>query len=552
VTGDGADQVIDGSGLDHPAFAEVILRADAAGGDDTLIGSRQTDWLAGGIGHDRAVLPARGPGDSYVEAEVVQVQGTTGDDSITLYDSFSFTSWTPTYYPTISWADPAPVSGQVLFTSRIEIWSGAGDDTILVTAWQSAMPRLTIDGGAGDDTIQMGHQRIDEDIAAGTGANTLRGAAAADVFLTTSNRDTIDGRGGTNKILDRGPRAGGRTILPATNGGTYAYDLAVDGDVGVVRVRPPRAGGSYRFTTSSNRTGQQEVPSSENLQIRQLAANGPSDSTLFDVVAGPRTVLGGKAGSQDLADITIPSGAWGRRDEAGLTVITPDDTAYRAIDVVGMDEVSVHGPWTDPVEGFVHRSVRDLLFTFPDDDGRAQRTAAIKAGTLTRSGFVDEMMGLDAYVGLDVDRVFLKYLQRSADPSGRAYWIRSLQSGKALWRFRAQLFGSNEYFAKAGGTNAAYVEQAYTDVLDRGPDPSGQAYWTSKLDNGADRGSVALQFINSPEARRRLVDDQYLRFLDRLPTAGEQASWVAKLPTASGEQQLVRTLALSSEYLGPT
>ena len=75
-----------------------------------------------------------------------------------------------------------------------------------------------------------------------------------------------------------------------------------------------------------------------------------------------------------------------------------------------------------------------------------------------------------------------------------------------------------EYFTKAGGTNALYVAKAYEDVLGRKPDPSGQVYWTNKLNNGADRGSVALQFINSPEARRRLVDDQFLRFLARFPT----------------------------------
>ena len=45
---------------------------------------------------------------------------------------------------------------------------------------------------------------------------------------------------------------------------------------------------------------------------------------------------------------------------------------------------------------------------------------------------------------------------------------------------------------------------------------------TSEIYNlriGADRGSVALQFINGSEFRRYLIDEQFLRFLDRLPTA---------------------------------
>ncbi len=92
------------------------------------------------------------------------------------------------------------------------------------------------------------------------------------------------------------------------------------------------------------------------------------------------------------------------------------------------------------------------------------------------------------------------------------------------------------------------MAKAYADVLGRAPDPSGQTYWTNKLNNGADRGSVALQFIDSPEARRRVVDDQFLRFLDSLPNAEEQASWVAALPSVNGEQALIVALVSSTEY----
>jgi hypothetical protein len=148
--------------------------------------------------------------------------------------------------------------------------------------------------------------------------------------------------------------------------------------------------------------------------------------------------------------------------------------------------------------------------------------------------------------------VFVKYLRRAADPGGKAFWINSLDNGKALWRFRAQLFGSNEYFTKAGATNEAYVVRAYNDALGRDPDPSGRTFWTNRLNNGADRGSVALQFINSPEARRRLVDDQFLRFLDRLPTPTEQTTWVAQIPTADGELRLIAFLASSNAYFTRT
>ena len=88
-------------------------------------------------------------------------------------------------------------------------------------------------------------------------------------------------------------------------------------------------------------------------------------------------------------------------------------------------------------------------------------------------------------------------------------------------------------------------------MLGRLPDPSGRAYWTGKLDSGADRGSVALQFINSAEFRRFIVDDQFLRFLDRKATTAEQDTWAPKITgTATGEQDLIAFLAASPEYYG--
>ncbi|MCU1369801.1 MAG: Hemolysin-type calcium-binding protein [Ilumatobacteraceae bacterium] len=125
----------------------------------------------------------------------------------------------------------------------------------------------------------------------------------------------------------------------------------------------------------------------------------------------------------------------------------------------------------------------------------------------------------------------------------------SLQNGKSLRQFRAQLFGSNEYFTKAGGTNARFVVKAYEDVLGRAPDAAGQTYWTNKIDDGTERGLVARQFLSSPEARRSIVKDQFLRFLDRYPTPAETDTWVAALgSSSSGEQDLIAFLGASSAY----
>jgi len=214
-----------------------------------------------------------------------------------------------------------------------------------------------------------------------------------------------------------------------------------------------------------------------------------------------------------------------------------------------VESYRVHGPWTDRNQGFVHRVHRDLLFRFLSDAQRDAIRTQLANGGRTRAQVTASIVSTDEYRGLDVDRVFVSYLQRPSDPSGRTYWIGSLRNGKSLRQFRAQLFGSNEYFTKSGGTNEAFMVAAYADVLGRLPDPSGQDYWVRKLNNGTERGLVARQFLASTEARCNIVKDQFLRFIDRQPTTDEATFWVSVLgSSASGEQDLVAFLANSNAY----
>jgi len=568
VTGDAANQTIDGSGLDAAAFtAGPTLNASGGQGADTIIGTKRADSISGGADRDLIVLHASATPDAALDGwghangtiDDVRFIGTDGDDTIRLTRAlnpfYPYFNSSDRYVGAISWSSNGVTAVTLIPNpSAVDVRSGTGDDHI-ATDEPLTVTELSADGGAGNDVIDPGSLRA-LTLDGGTGTNQITGSPNRDTIITRSETDTVDGRGGIDWIVDASPRLGRQTLVP--DAGTDSFQLDLDGDLGAVRLRPTGATSTARLTSSLSRSGQRVLgPEISELVLHQTATGGPADGTLFDAVLSPGRWIAfrGQPGGQDLADITVPFGDWTRTDEAGLTVITPDDQGFdglRSVTLEDLDEISVHGPWTDANEGFVHRVVRDLLNTFIDDAGRAQRTAALADGTATRAGFVDEIMGDDWYRGYDVERTFVKYLRRSADPSGKAYWINAVANGRPLWRFRAQLLGSNEYFTKAGGTNAAYVTKAYNDVLGRNPDPSGQAYWTAKLAAGADRGTVALQFINAAETRRRLVDDQYLRFLDRLPTTAEQNAGSTLLLTATGEQQLIRSLAIGTEYFQRT
>ncbi|MFN8018154.1 MAG: DUF4214 domain-containing protein [Acidimicrobiales bacterium] len=544
VFGDDGGQTIDARAFDDVAtFAqEPRLATTTAGGEDIVYGTHSPDIVQTGAADDQYWMAGDDTAADTIDLgsggyDALVATGTSGDDTIAVSSAFGTTTVTIAFDPGVT----STADGVEVFS----VDGGPGDDTLTSAGIVNSefVVSTTLVGGPGDDQI-----------TGGAGPTYLYGGPGTN-DLTTLHRATIDTSSDTDHIAlgdsdssmndDGSAHYGGRTI---TGGSGLARHFAIFRDCDVVlRSRPD--GGSVRQTASLCRPGQQVLPPVVDRDYPVFAGTLP-DRSLFDVVLAPGIADYGVNGeTNDLLDVTVPVGTFHIEDLGfGNKRVVTDSPSYNNVDASQIDAISVHGPWTDKAEGFAHRATRDLLFRFPTEASRKQTAAKLTAGTLTRSTFVASLMGTDEYRGLDVDRVFVQYLRRKADSGGRSYWIGSIRKGKALWRFRAQLLGGNEYFAKAGGTNAKYVAASYADALGRAPDPGGLAYWTGKLDKGADRGSVALQFLNSPEARRRRVDDQFLRFLDRYPVASEQATWVAALPSATGEQDLIAYLAGTASY----
>ncbi|MGN6696431.1 MAG: DUF4214 domain-containing protein, partial [Aquihabitans sp.] len=401
-------------------------------------------------------------------------------------------------------------------------------------------------GGEGDDHLTAGIKP--GSLFGNEGTNTLTGGLAVDTFISYSETDTIEANGAGADVLYDGQsgRSGGRTITGST---LYAYEQDQDGCDAQSRVRPDPSG--TKVISSLCRPGTQTVPfgvSKVRLDFDDaINTKALADLTLQDDLA---LEVDGDAALDDLVDVTIQTGGWTVSESGGTTTIDPAHSDYANVTLrdIGTTKYLVHNPWSDKNQGFGHRVIRDLLFRFPSAAERDGIRSSLANGSKTRAQVVAGIMNTDEYRGNDVDRVFVRFLRRTPDPSGRAYWINALRNGRSLQKFRAQLFGSNEYFVKAGNTNASFVRAAYFDVLGRLPDPSGEAYWTKKIDNGADRGSVANAFLASTEARRAIVKDQYQRFALRLPTTTESEQWVGKLAGVTGERDLIAFLAASTAY----
>ena len=546
VNGDGGAQSVVGRALNDPAFAaNPRIEANLAGGNDTLVDTKRADVISMGAGNDWV----------YTTLGAAEISLDLGSDT----DTLAATTLVAASVDAVSTGGTVGIAQNSSSGLSSTLASGAevlylfgsdDDDTLDVAgvSLSSTIDEVSLLGQGGDDLLIGGP--VTHTIYGGTGTNRFEmGSAPSSAAWSDSETDTIVGSSsGGGWIYDTTSlRSGGRTFEGL---GQYYRVVAYanEGDT-VARIRPT-VGGDLLRTYSLNRPGQQVIPGGVGNATISLGYVGQvTHRNVVDVVATATPVnVSGELASTDILDVTVPTGAWTTSGTLANYTIDPADGSLATITAQRLADVRVHQPWTNANQGFAHRVHRDLMFAFATDEWRDATRDHLTAGSKTRLQVAQGLMDTDEYRGLDVDRVFVKYLRRTSDPSGRTYWINRLREGRALWRFRAQLFGSPEYFNKAGGTNESYVVKAYSDVLGRAPDPSGRAYWTNKLNNGADRGSVALQFINSPEARRRLVDDQFLRFLDRYPTAAEQTTWVAQIPSSDGEQRLVAFLVNSSAY----
>ena len=549
VIGDASSQIVLGDELNAAVFAaHPHLEVTLGAGHDTATGTARADSFTMGGDADTVTISATSAADTLVDLgggnDTLDVVGTALADTIT--------------------ATSTNANGKVGVTNsggtrttnatsieNLTLEGGNGNDTLTSAGVSNAsnIDRVELDGDLGNDTLTAGPTGSYE--YGGNGSNVFDGGTGPDQFTTTSDTDVIHRHtsGSDDQIIDSAnPRSGGRTIDGQTFSSYTQIDTGCDAQV---RLRPGTSTG-HVVTSALCRPGIATLDPFVDPITVDLATGETTDNRgLVDVDITGRIgfVVHGDAQQDDLVDVTISTGSWTTSGSVpGSITVTPTTPLLGVVAATSIGAISIHNPWTNANQGFAHRVIRDLEFRFP---GAAERDAirdSLANHTKTRPQVISSLMDTDLYRGLDVDRVFVKFLHRTADPSGRTFWINGLRNGKGLRKFRAQLFGGNEYFTKAGGTNAAFVDHAYADVLGRLPDPSGRAYWLHKLNTGTERGLVANAFLSSTDARRQIVKDEFLRFVLRFPTTAEEDQWIPTLQEVQGEPTLIAFLAASGAY----
>ena len=151
------------------------------------------------------------------------------------------------------------------------------------------------------------------------------------------------------------------------------------------------------------------------------------------------------------------------------------------------------------------------------------------------------------YANLTVAQDYQAVLGRVPDPSGMKTWSDGIMSGAVRSEdLQMMLYSSAEFFAKAGGTNATYVDALYKGILGRTAGPAEIALWTDAVSTQGKFG-VTQGFWKSYESALRRVGSGYQRYLGRPADPAGLATWPVVLLTR-GEGEFRSQLVGSQEY----
>lgn len=273
----------------------------------------------------------------------------------------------------------------------------------------------------------------------------------------------------------------------------------------------------------------------------------PPYSTSRREAGGPITGLHFKCQTRTV-DQAVAEGAYGTWTPTAAQILRME--RIHPDGVCDYDRVDAGDPRADvdptPLETFVEQIHRDLVGREPSPDERATALERLRGG-LPRGAFVAELIRHPEARERTITEAYQQVLGRGPDAAGLAFWDARLEAGFTRTALFANLLNSGEVYRKAGSTPEGYVVKVYEVLLDRAVEPGGEAHWVAALDSGTRRWFLARAVYGSAESRRLRAADAYQTFLGRSPDAGGLAHWSSRLTTVD-DLDLAVTLAASREY----
>lgn len=110
-------------------------------------------------------------------------------------------------------------------------------------------------------------------------------------------------------------------------------------------------------------------------------------------------------------------------------------------------------------------------------------------------------------IGQFVSRLYNTCLNRDPDAGGFRFWVNAAKAGEVDGTAMAKNFILCDEMQAKNLSNEDFVEILYIAFMGRTSDSSGKAFWVNKLENGASRYGVFMGFANSQEFKN--ICDNY-------------------------------------------
>jgi N-acetylneuraminic acid mutarotase len=213
-------------------------------------------------------------------------------------------------------------------------------------------------------------------------------------------------------------------------------------------------------------------------------------------------------------------------------------------------EVLTVTPTPDPRNpAFVAQVYLDLLHRPADPGGFTAFVTLLNQGVIRRTQLVLAIESSVEYRTNQINTIYESLLGRSADAGGLNALLGFLAAGGTYEQIEGFVAGSDEFFARSGGTNDGFLNALYEDALGRAPDAGGRAGFDQFLARGGSRTQVATSIFTSPEHDIDLVSGWYVTFLRRPPDGGGLNSFVTALMLGARDETLIAAMVGSDEYL---
>jgi hypothetical protein len=527
----GAANGITASGLTTLTLSNLNLTGNAAGGTITNVATVNDTPIIGATGATDTITGSsiqRNNDDTLTYSGVANLNVFGGDGS----DTFNVTPTASTAITVDGGLPNPPVTpGDTL---NLSSYAGA-------TLTSSFNPNT---GAAGQWTFNNGNQPVSFshiETLGNVAAPAITSAASTTFTVGTGGTFSVTATGSpTPTLVETGALPGGVTFVDNGNGTATLAGTPAAGTGGVYNITVTAENGGLPPATQAFVLTVDQAPaitsansadfaegSSNTFSITAtgfpaptLTESGalPNGLTFVDNGNGTATLSGTPAtGTHGVYTLTIVAHNGVGSDATQTFTLTVSAAVIQSSPfgyLAGM-------PGDGTAQTFVINLYRELLGREPDAGGETFWVGLVQQNDTAsvRQAVIQSFLNSQEYKAHYVTLLYEVFLGRGPDTGGLTFWTGQMGSpgtpgghnGISDEKFiLSEIVGSDEFYAKSGGTAQGFAKALYDDLLGRPGEPLGVDAWAGIVQSlPNNRDGVVRLFLSSPEAEHKLLDSFY-------------------------------------------